>query len=104
MSSPEWCQCHHYYEFARPARAFEPDYVLVANDKRETGVSWQIFIEPKGGNLIEHDKWKQDFLKQITEEAEVLGENDSVRIVGLPFYNSETEKQEGVITARLSEL
>lgn len=92
------------YEFSRPARAFEPDYVLVANDKREAGVSWQIFIEPKGGNLIEHDKWKQDFLKQITEEAEVLGENDSVRIVGLPFYNSETEKQEGVITARLSGL
>ena len=41
---------------------------------------------------------------RFSEEAEVLGENDSVRIVGLPFYNSETEKQEGVITARLSGL
>lgn len=92
------------YEFARPARAFEPDYVLVANDKRELGVSWQIFIEPKGNHLLEHDKWKQDFLRQITTEAETIGENEDVRIIGLPFYNSEMEKQTATVTDYLSEL
>lgn len=92
------------YEFARPARAFEPDYVLVANDKRESGVSWQIFIEPKGGNLLEHDRWKQDFLKQINNETKVIGENTDVRIVGLPFYNAEMEKQAAVIVNGLASL
>ena len=76
--------------------AFEPDYLLLANDK-ETGThSWQIFIEPKGGQLLESDKWKQDFLLQITEKniARVLADNRDVRIIGLPFYNEDSNRTE----------
>lgn len=77
-------------------QAFEPDYLLVANDKTTGNRSWQIFIEPKGGQLLESDKWKQDFLLQITEKniAKVLAENSEVRIVGLPFYNENESRVE----------
>ena len=76
--------------------AFEPDYLLLANDKETGNHSWQIFIEPKGGQLLESDKWKQDFLMQITEMniAKVLADTHDVRIIGLPFYNEDTSRSE----------
>lgn len=80
------------YEFGKPGRAFEPDYVLFANDKKDASVSYQIFIEPKGGNLLEHDKWKEDFLKKLENEAVIEGENMNVRIIGTPFFNADQEK------------
>lgn len=91
------------YEF-RTGQAFEPDYVLFANDKRNASVSWQIFIEPKGGHLIEHDKWKEDFLKEVGAEATVISENKDVRILGMPFYNSDLEQQEHAVEANLRAL
>ena len=76
--------------------AFEPDYLLLANDKKTGNHSWQIFIEPKGGQLLESDKWKQDFLMQITEMniAKVLADTHDVKIIGLPFYNEDNSRTE----------
>ena len=91
------------YEFST-GQAFEPDYVLLANDKRDVSVSWQIFIEPKGTHLLEHDKWKEDFLKDIEVKAEIIAEDKDVRIVGLPFFNDDTEKQNHVVEAELRQL
>ncbi len=79
------------YEF-NTGKAFEPDYILIANDKKDASMSLQIFIEPKGGHLLEHDKWKGDFLKSIESEAEIIAEDRNVKIIGMPFYNAETEK------------
>lgn len=77
-------------------KTFEPDYLLIANDKKTGNISYQIFIEPKGGQLLEKDKWKEDFLKEIMSRkiAEVLADNSKVRIVGLPFYNEEFKREE----------
>ena len=80
------------YEFGKPGRAFEPDYVLFANGKKDASVSYQIFIEPKGGHLLEMDKWKEDFLKKIETEAVIEGESMDIRIIGSPFFNAELEK------------
>lgn len=91
------------YEF-NTGKAFEPDYVLIANDKRKASVSWQIFIEPKGGHLIEGDKWKEDFLKTISDEAEVIADDGEVRIVGLPFYNADVEHGTNVVESELRTL
>lgn len=91
------------YEF-NTGKAFEPDYILIANDKSKASVSWQIFIEPKGGNLLETDKWKEDFLKNISEEAEVVADNEDVRIVGLPFYNSDIERATNTVESELRSL
>ena len=80
------------YEFGKPGRAFEPDYVLFANDKQDASVSYQIFIEPKGNHLLEHDRWKEDFLKKLENEAVIEGDSMNVRIIGTPFFNAEQEK------------
>lgn len=80
------------YEFGKPGRAFEPDYVLFANDKKDASVSYQIFIEPKGGHLLEHDKWKEEFLGRIEIEAVIEGKEMNVRIIGSPFFNADLEK------------
>lgn len=85
------------YNFA-DGRAFEPDFLLVANDKNIGNVGYQIFIEPKGGQLLEEDKWKEDFLKEIENRdiVETLFDGSEVRIIGLPFYNEKLKRIEFV--------
>ena len=63
-------------------------------------LTYQIFIEPKGKYLKEHDKWKQDFLKEIKEkfqdktlEFETQSKTQRYRLVGVPFYNNEDENR-----------
>jgi type III restriction enzyme len=85
-------------------QAFEPDYVLLANDKKKASVSWQIFIEPKGDHLIETDKWKEEFLLSIADSAEVIAENNEVRVVGLPFYNYKLEQANNLVETELRDL
>ncbi|HPM10865.1 MAG TPA: DEAD/DEAH box helicase family protein [Paludibacter sp.] len=78
------------YDFDE-GRRFEPDFVLFLTDKK-TGkqIHYQLFIEPKGEFLSEHDSWKEDFLLQIEQEAKInlpLPKHD-YNVIGLPFYNS----------------
>ena len=52
-------------------------------------VQYQLFIESKGSHLIQTDKWKEDFLKEIENESkmQVLAENTEYKLFGMPFYN-----------------
>lgn len=85
-------------------KAFEPDFLMFANDKKTGNISWQIFIEPKGSQFVDADNrfengkegWKQQFLAEIThrDEVKALVNNDRYRIVGLPFYNEKFTKSE----------
>jgi len=58
-------------------------------------LQYQLFIETKGSQLLEKDKWKEDFLKEIESRYKIditlFGENDKYKIIGLPFYNEETK-------------
>ena len=76
--------------------AFEPDFVLFMRhkDSDDKFDNIQIFIEPKGGHIESKDKWKEEFLLQIGEDAILSFEtsNDKYRIWGLPFFN-EDKKQ-----------
>ena len=91
------------YSFDK-GQAFEPDFLMFANDKKTGNVSWQIFIEPKGNQFLDANNtfknskegWKQDFLRQISErdEARTLVDDDRYRIVGLPFFNEAVSKDE----------
>ncbi|HEM5295310.1 TPA: DEAD/DEAH box helicase family protein [Streptococcus suis] len=91
------------YSFDK-GQAFEPDFLMFANDKNTGNVSWQIFIEPKGSQFLDSDNtfknskegWKQEFLCQISErdEARTLVDDDRYRIVGLPFFNEAVSKDE----------
>ena len=93
-------------------RAFEPDFILLANDKKVGNTSWQIFIEPKGSQFLDSNNtfknskegWKEKFLLQITErdEARTLLDDERYRIVGLPFFNNEMSRE--VVNSKLKDL
>jgi type III restriction enzyme len=71
--------------------------VLFLREKTGKLLTYQVFIEPKGKYLEEHDQWKKDFLKEIREEFadKVLKiDGDSkYRLIGAPFYNNQDENQ-----------
>ena len=77
-------------------KAMEPDFMLFLTEKKtKKPLSMQVFVEPKGEHLIQTDQWKEDFLKEIESQFEIIDlfENDQCRLIGLPFYN-EGKKQE----------
>jgi len=87
------------YSFS-DGQVFEPDFVLFLRKKNGNTLTYQIFIEPKGKHLKEHDKWKQEFLKEITErfKTEILefttqSKKQKYRLIGVPFYNNEDENK-----------
>lgn len=63
---------------------FLPDFVLyLANES----YIYQVYIEPKGTQLLEQDQWKEDLLTSISPESvDVIGENDQVKLYGVKFY------------------
>ncbi|MCT3528497.1 restriction endonuclease subunit R [Latilactobacillus curvatus] len=63
---------------------FLPDFVLyLANES----FIYQIYIEPKGTQLLDQDQWKEDLLTSIfPESVDVIGENDKVKLYGVKFY------------------
>lgn len=92
------------YRFSDGA-AIEPDFVLFATEKDSgKSVIYQLFVEPKGSHILETDKWKEEFLKEIKPEAQVqvVAQNREYRLVGLPFYNETRTKT--VFEARFAEV
>ena len=80
--------------FDKSGRAFEPDFVLFCKQKSGDELTYQVFIEPKGNYLKAHDKWKEDFLKEIREDKKILEiDSDKYLITGVPFYNNENENE-----------
>ena len=75
-------------------RAFEPDFILFCKEKSGEELTYQVFIEPKGGHLLANDKWKEDFLQEIKEEKKTIKiDTDKYRITGVPFYNNANENE-----------
>lgn len=76
-------------------KPFEPDFVMFLRIKGKSDIydNIQIFIEPKGNNLLKEDKWKEDFLQQIKSMGEILitAPNNDFFVWGLPFYNESNE-------------
>lgn len=80
-------------------RAFEPDFVMLLKEKNHKITIYQVFIEPKGEFLIPYEKWKEDFLKKIENEAKIQKDlimesrNEHFKLIGLPFYNEKMKKE-----------
>jgi len=57
-------------------------------------IKYQLFIEPKGAFISEHDRWKEDFLTEISRRFKgktfAFGDRH-YSLVGLPFYNNQDE-------------
>ncbi|OGO19227.1 MAG: hypothetical protein A2Z14_19390 [Chloroflexi bacterium RBG_16_48_8] len=83
------------YNFA-DGQAFQPDFLLFLREKGGKLLIYQLFIEPKGRYLKEHDRWKENFLKEITSEFDgksLVLEERKYRLIGVPFYNNEDENE-----------
>jgi type III restriction enzyme len=84
------------YKFS-DGRAFEPDYLLFLVDKAGNGVTYQLFLEPKGAHLAEGEKWKSEFLEDIKEKFKdkilEFSKTQKYKVVGVPFYQSENENE-----------
>ncbi len=77
-------------------QAFQPDFVMFLREKGGKLLIYQLFIEPKGRQLKEHDRWKETFLKEITSEfggKPLTFDDKKYRLIGVPFYNNEDENQ-----------
>lgn len=75
-------------------RAFEPDFLLFCKQNKTKGLTYQVFIEPKGAFLTGNDKWKEDFLKELRNESKTIEINtDTYLITGVPFYNYDNENE-----------
>ncbi|MDR6514124.1 DEAD/DEAH box helicase family protein [Chryseobacterium camelliae] len=80
--------------FDRYGRAFEPDFILFCSQRENKQLTYQVFIEPKGAHLIGHDKWKEDFLKEIGDEKKTIEiHTDHYLIKAVPFYNYGNENE-----------
>lgn len=82
------------YDF-KTGQGFQPDFILFLKDKSK--LYYQIFIEPKGDNLLNADKWKNDFLNEITNKYstnKILKiENNNYNLIGLPLFNKKNNKE-----------
>ena len=79
------------YQFDSDAKeihysGFQPDFILYLEN---SDFYIQIFIEPKGTNLLEKDQWKEDIFSFINQNEGELVINEDVegtRIKGVKFY------------------
>jgi type III restriction enzyme len=76
-------------------QAFEPDFVMFLKKRNHAISIYQIFIEPKGQFLIQHDAWKQKFLLELENKADTdfKLENTNFKLIGLPFYNEQLKRE-----------
>jgi len=82
------------YDFQK-GRGFQPDFILFLRKTQK--LYYQVFVEPKGEHLLETDKWKNDFLKEITSsygDKNILkAENKDYVLIGLPFFNEDHNEE-----------
>jgi type III restriction enzyme len=80
--------------FDKQGRAFEPDFILFCKQRTGDELTYQVFIEPKGAHLLAHDKWKEDFLKEISAAQKTIKiHTDTYLITAVPFYNYANENE-----------
>jgi type III restriction enzyme len=57
----------------------------------------QVFIEEKGTQLLDQDKWKEDFLFQMERKAQAVikfASDNRYGILGFHFFNRDTRNKE----------
>ncbi|MDD2935340.1 MAG: DEAD/DEAH box helicase family protein [Candidatus Pacebacteria bacterium] len=76
-------------------QGFQPDFILFLKDR--ANLHYQVFVEPKGDNLLQKDEWKNLFLKEITEKyskKKVLKiEGKEYNLIGLPLFNEKNKDE-----------
>ena len=83
--------------------AYQPDYVLFLKKNEGNTTDYiQIFIEPKGEHLRSTDKWKEDSMKEIRENADIRfsTQNTNFNVWGMPFF---TESRRNIFDASMKQ-
>ncbi len=63
---------------------YMPDFILVLDNGK---IMYQVYVEPKGEQLLEKDAWKEELLESIRpENIDIIGENKDVKLYGVKFY------------------
>ena len=78
-------------------KAFEPDFVLFLIKGNESpALHYQVFIEPKGQQLLKTDEWKHNFLMQLKSDHKIeqLWNDKNYIVWGMPFFNETETKPE----------
>ncbi|WP_298247349.1 DEAD/DEAH box helicase family protein [uncultured Christiangramia sp.] len=78
-------------------QAMEPDFVLfLSSKKNKKKFTYQIFIEPKGGDRItnEDSRIKEQFLMELANlySIETVFENKEFKLLGTPLYNEQVTR------------
>lgn len=77
---------HDFGNDATHYEGFMPDFILYLLNE---DYSYQIYVEPKGDQNLEKDRWKEELLEKIApENVEIIGENQDVRLYGIKFYTA----------------
>ncbi len=96
-------EVYKIYDYEQ-GRGFMPDFILLLKEK-DTNTQYQIFIEPKGGHIEDNDRWKEDFLVEISRkhglDTVIKAENKDYKLIGLPFF---TKDNNSVFDNRFKEL
>ena len=78
----------------KSGRRFSPDYMMIINDIKNHTLYYQCLFEPKGGHLLEKDKWKEEALVELDKNIQIVLEDNhgyqEVKCLGFEFYNSDT--------------
>lgn len=69
-------------------RNYMPDFILIISGQNYSTV--QFYLEPKGAQLKDRDKWKQDLLLEIERISTIKGYSGDVRLFGMQFFSSST--------------
>ena len=84
------------YSFEK-GHAYEPDFVFFLTEKKsDISIYYQVFIEPKGEHLFEHDGWKEQFLLSMRKKHKIkqLWKTKNYVVWGMPFFSSNTNDPE----------
>ena len=94
---------HDFADEVYHYQGYKPDFILYLEN---ANYIYQIYIEPKGDQLLERDQWKEDLLESISPtNINIIGDNDHIRLYGVKFYVSgdgrhidQELKQKGIIS------
>ena len=83
-------------EAAKETERFYQIRGQLQEEKADEFDQMQIFIEPKGSQLLAVDAWKEKFLMEMEENAvlvKILADNNHIKIWGMPFFNEDSRKK-----------
>lgn len=84
MKGTPTLKLHDFGEEVYRYEGYMPDFVLYLDNE---DYIYQIYMEPKGEQLLTKDSWKEELLERINpDNVVILGETNNVKLFGVKFY------------------